>query len=164
MVKENNKTNILVKKTNNFSLIKYEHNVIKSYYLYLSINRFSIDEKTYCKLDYVLNNNKIDLIPNKNIFNKNEISSIYTLKFKNNNIYIYNTPNIKLFSYLDLFDYKVKTAIIEIEDNENLFVKFFNEKKLFIKNDKMVVEQIKPNINNDLDLLNNIFLEKLSIE
>ncbi len=161
MVKEITKKNIYSNKS--LSIIKLESNV-KSYYLYLSINKFTINDKYNYKIDYVLNNSKIDLIPNNNIFNKSEISSVYTLKYDNNKIYIYNVPNIQLFSYLDLFDYKVKTAIFEIEPNDNLFVKFFTEKKLYIKNN-LIIEQvkIKNNIINELDNLMDIFTNKLSM-
>ncbi len=168
MVKESNyKIFQSEKKSNNGILVKTsKNNIIKTYYLYLSINRFVIDTKDFYKIDYVLNNNRIDLIPDKNIFNSNEIKSIYTITFNNNQIYVFNTPNIKLFSYLDLFDYKVKTTIIEIEPNESLLKKFFNQKKLFIKNDNFQIEQVKIKNNLDIQLedLTDIFLEKLLIE
>jgi len=165
MVKESNKNINKSEKSNNFSIIRYDNTISKSYYFYLNINRFTVDDKEYYRIDYVLNNNKIDLIPDINIFNKNEITSKYTLKYNNKNIYMYKIPNIQLFNYLDLFDYKVKTVIFDIEINENIFIKLFKEKKIYIKNDNKTIEEIKikNNLDSQLENLTNIFLEKMTI-
>ena len=116
MVKENNKSNNKStnksNKSNNSQIVKYIPRTISQiqipyiiqisqiplvplvpdlYHFYLSINKFFVKNKIYYQFYYyVLNNNQIDIIPNKKICPDNNIDSIYELTYKTSSIYIYN--------------------------------------------------------------------------
>ena len=160
MVKENNKSNNKStnksNKSNNSQIVKYIPRTISQiqipyiiqisqiplvplvpnlYHFYLSINKFFVKNKIYYQFYYyVLNNNQIDMIPNKKICSDVNIDSIYELAYKTSNIYIYNISNTELFKTLDLMNCKIRISIIsvDLDSTENIFIKFFNEKKIFI--------------------------------
>ena len=162
MVKENNKTTNKSNKVNNLQIVKYIPRIITqipqipqipdSFHLYLSINKFFVENKIYYQFYYlVLNNNSIDIIPNKNILEDFNIDHVYKFRYKTSNIYIYNKQNTQIFTALNIISYKIKTSVISVDSdsNENIFIKFFEEKKLFIKTDNL--ELVKLNKNNSDD-------------
>lgn len=185
MTKENNKlTNKANKankanKENNLQVVKYIPRTISQiqiphiiqisqiplvpnlYHFYLSINKFFVKNKIYYQFYYyVLNNNQIDIIPNKKICPDNNIDSIYELTFKTSSIYIYNISNTELFKKLDLFNCKIRISIIsvDLDSTENIFIKFFNEKKIFINEKNLeLVKFYKNNSTDELDKLDNLF-------
>ena len=181
MVKENNKSNNKSNKSNkstksdNSQIVKYIPRTISQiqipyiiqisqipivpnlYHFYLSINKFFVKNKIYYQFYYyVLNNNQIDIIPNKKICSDVNIDSIHELTYKTSNIHIYNISNTELFKKLDLINYKIRISIIsvDLDSTENIFIKFFNEKKIFINENNL--ELVKFNKNNSTDELDKL--------
>jgi hypothetical protein len=182
MVKENNKTTIKSNKSNNSQIVKYIPRTISQiqiphiiqisqipliplvpnlYHFYLSINKFFVKNKIYYQFYYyVLNNNQIDIIPNKKICPDNNIDSIHELTYKTSSIYIYNISNTELFKKLDLMNCKIRISIIsvDLDSTENIFIKFFNEKNIFINEKNLeLVKFNKNNSTDELDKLDNLF-------
>jgi hypothetical protein len=169
MVKLNNQANKSNKsnKSTHTQIVKYIPRTIcqipliplipNSFYLYLSMNKFFVEKKIYYQFYYyVLNNNKIDILPNKKILQDYNVNSIYELMYKTSNIYIYNIANTELFRTLDLMNYKIRISmiIVDIDSKENIFIKFFNEKKIFINETNL--ELVKFNKNSSIDELNEL--------
>lgn len=119
--------------------------VKKKFYLNLSVNRFNKDDKINYKIDYVLLNGHQDLIPEKNILKLNIETSILTINQAYTIIYIFNIPNIQLFNSLDLMDYKIRSTIFSMksDSDQNIFSKFLNIKKLYVKNNNNI-ELVRP--------------------
>ena len=170
MVKENNKSNNKANKSTNTQIVKYIPRTIcqipqipNSFHLYLSINKFFVENKIYYQFYYyVLNNNLIDILPNKKIIQDYNVNSIYELTYKTSNIYIYNIANTELFRALDLMNYKIRISmiIVDLDSEENIFIKFFNEKKIFINGNNLELVKFNKNkIENEFDKLE--YLDKL---
>ena len=174
MVKENNKSTSKSNKSNNSQIVKCIPRTISqipqippiplvpdSYHLYLSVNKFFVDNKIYYQFYYYVTNNiKFDIIPNKKILSNVNIDSIYELPYKSSNIYIYNISKIELFKTLDLLNLKIRISIIitDLDSKENIFIKFFNQKKIFINSNNLELVKFNKNDSNDeLDKLNKLF-------
>ncbi len=162
--KKNSKDKIYFS-SNKFEIIKKQK---EKYHLYISVDKWFLQDKIYYKFDYVLENKHSDIIPDKKIKTNSPILSHLQIDNNLGEINIYHIPKIRPFEFSGNLNYKVVSTVIEVGLNEkvNILEKLFSDKKLYVKNnftkEKLLIVNKKDT--DGLDLLLSNMLDNLTID